>query len=99
MGDKPVEDGFLLRVFCALNEKPREFCKRMDLSYRRDVEPMMFAQEADIDGADIDEVTALLAAEVDIRIGELMAAREALQRVRHKSAVRRALRMDRVRNR
>lgn len=99
MGDKPVEDGFGLRVFCALNEPPRQFCRRMGLNYERDVKPIMFVPERDLAGADIDEVYALLKAEVDLRIGELMAAREALERKIHKDRVRRAMRMERVKNR
>lgn len=97
MADK--DDGFGLRICCALNEPPSRLAKRLGLNYSDDLLPILYVQEAELTDADLDVTYELLLQEVDTRIGELMASREALQRVMYKHRTARAERLERIRNR
>lgn len=94
-----MPDGFVHRIINALGETPRALAQRLGLSYKHDLQPIMFLSEAELVDSDIDEVYSKLSNAVDERIGQLLAAREALQRKLQADRTRRAARMERVRNR
>lgn len=97
-GSPPTaEDPLLLRVCKALDEPPRLLAYNIGVRFS-DVAPLLDRQHA-LAGLDLDDVWWSVAERVDLRIGQLMAAREdlnrALQRDRSRRAARHAAQLQR----